>query len=65
MQKNGDAATEAPEIRLVDEEAAEIAVERIRSGTAECSEDGIEALAKLGIRVPDEAGRRGRRRPTA
>jgi hypothetical protein len=31
-----------------------IAAERIRSGTADHKEDGVEALAKLGIEIPAE-----------
>jgi len=38
-----------------DEEAASIAVERVRSGAAEESEDGAEALESLGISLSAEA----------
>jgi hypothetical protein len=44
--------TEAFESRRVDDEAAAIAAERIRNGAADHKEDGAEALAKLGIRLP-------------
>jgi hypothetical protein len=38
--------------RAADQEAEAIAVERIRSGAADHSEDGAEALERLGIAVP-------------
>jgi hypothetical protein len=44
----------------VDEEAAAIAAERIRSGAADEAEDGTEALERLGIplsEVGDESSR--------
>lgn len=44
----------APESRRVDDEAAAIAAERIRSGAADDKEDGAEALASLGIALPKE-----------
>jgi hypothetical protein len=44
----------APESRRVDDEAAAIAAERIRSGAADHKEDGAEALASLGINCPEE-----------
>jgi len=37
------------EARRADDEAAAIAVERIRSGDADLKEDGAEALAKVGL----------------
>lgn len=43
----------ASESRRVDDEAAAIAAERIRSGAAG-EEDGVEALASLGIDCPEE-----------
>jgi hypothetical protein len=43
-----------PESRRVDDEAAAIAAERIRSGAADDKEDGAEALASLGINCPEE-----------
>jgi len=43
---------EAFEAPRADDEAAAIAAERIRSGAADHKEDGVEALAKLGIKVP-------------
>lgn len=43
-----------PESRRVDDEAAAIAAERIRSGAADHNEDGAEALASLGINCPKE-----------
>jgi hypothetical protein len=42
------------ESRRADDEAAAIAAERIRSGAAENTEDGAEALASLGIALPEE-----------
>ena len=45
---------EAFESRRTDDKAAAIAVERIRSGTADHEEDGAAALAKLGIEIPEE-----------
>ena len=41
------------ESRRADDEAAAIAAERIRSGAAEYSEDGAEALASLDIALPE------------
>lgn len=41
------------ESRQADDEAAAVAVERIRSGAAENAEDGGEALASLGIELPE------------
>ena len=43
----------APESRRIDDEAAAIAAERIRSGAADHDEDGAEALASLGINLPE------------
>lgn len=43
-----------PESRRVDDEAAAIAAERLRSGAADHNEDGAEALASLGINCPKE-----------
>jgi hypothetical protein len=43
----------ASESRRADEEAAADAAERIRSGAADHDEDGAEALASLGINLPD------------
>ena len=45
---------EAFEARRADDEAAAIAAERIRSGASDHKEDGAEALAKLGIKSPEE-----------
>jgi hypothetical protein len=42
------------ESRRADDEAAAIAAERIRSGAAEDTEDGAEALASLGIALLEE-----------
>jgi hypothetical protein len=47
------------ESRRVDDEAAAVAAERIRSGAANEKEDGAEALASLGINLPRNDGRRG------
>jgi outer membrane murein-binding lipoprotein Lpp len=52
MNSKIDAMAETFESRRADDEAAAIAAERIRSGAADQKEDGIEALAKLGIDVP-------------
>jgi hypothetical protein len=43
--------TETHEHGHPDCEAATIAAERISSGAADHKEDGVEALAKLGIKV--------------
>jgi hypothetical protein len=48
-----DSMTEAFEVRRADDEAEAIASERIRSGAAERTEDGAEALSKLGIHLPE------------
>jgi hypothetical protein len=53
MNSKIDLMAEAFESRRVDDEAAAIAAERIRSGAADHKEDGAEALAKLGIRLPE------------
>lgn len=42
------------ESHQVDDEAAAIAAERIRSGSADHEEDGAVALAQLGIEIPEE-----------
>lgn len=42
------------ESRRADDEAAAVAAERIRSGAAENTEDGAEALASLGIALLEE-----------
>jgi hypothetical protein len=44
----------ATESRRVDDEAAAIAAERIRSGAADHKEDGAQALASLDINCPEE-----------
>lgn len=54
MENSNDATTEALEARRIDDEAAVIAAERIRSGAAENKEDGVNALRKLGIQLPSE-----------
>lgn len=41
------------ESQRADDEAAAVAVERIRSDAAENTEDGAEALASLGIELPE------------
>lgn len=52
MNSKVDSMAEAFESRRADDEAAAIAAERIRSGAADHTEDGAEALAKLGIKLP-------------
>jgi hypothetical protein len=52
MNSKVDSMAEAFESRRADDEAAAIAAERIRSGAADHREDGAEALAKLGIKLP-------------
>jgi len=37
--------------RQTDDEVEALAAERVRSGAAERTQDGVEALAELGIRV--------------
>jgi hypothetical protein len=54
MEGSNNATTDALEARRIDDEAAAIAVERIRSGAAEDKEDGVDALRKLGIQIPSE-----------
>lgn len=54
MSSKIDAMAETLEARRADDEAAAIAAERIRSGAADHKEDGAEALAKLGIEIPEE-----------
>jgi uncharacterized protein with von Willebrand factor type A (vWA) domain len=46
-----DSLTEVFESRRADDEVAALAAERIRSGAAERTEDGAEALRDLGIHV--------------
>jgi outer membrane murein-binding lipoprotein Lpp len=53
MNSKIDSMAEAFESRRADDEAAAIAAERIRNGAADHKEDGAEALAKLGIRLPE------------
>jgi Arc/MetJ-type ribon-helix-helix transcriptional regulator len=53
MNTRIDEMAEAFESRRADDEAAAIAAERIRSGAADHKEDGAEALAKLGIEIPE------------
>ncbi len=52
MNSKIDSMTEVFEARRADDEAAAIAAGRIRSGAARHKEDGVEALAKLGIKLP-------------
>ena len=54
MEDSNNATTEALEARRIDDEAAAIAAERIRSGTAEYKEDGVNALRTLGIQAASE-----------
>lgn len=54
LDNDNDATIEALAARRADDEAAVIAAERIRSGTADHKEDSAEALAKLGIKLPEE-----------
>lgn len=54
MEGSNNATADALEARRIDDEAAAIAVERIRSGAAEDKEDGVDALRKLDIQIPDE-----------
>ena len=54
MDQSNDPTAEILEARRIDDEAAAIAVERIRSGAAEEGEDGVDALRKLGIQIPNE-----------
>lgn len=53
MNSKIDSMAETFEARRADDEAAAIAAERIRSGAADHKEDGAEALAKLGIEIPE------------
>lgn len=53
MNSKIDAMAETFEARRADDEAAAIAAERIRSGAADHTEDGAEALASLGIKLPE------------
>jgi hypothetical protein len=46
-----DSVVETFEGRRADDEVAALAAERIRSGAAERTEDGVEALRDLGIHV--------------
>jgi hypothetical protein len=50
MDSRFDLMTEAFEARRADDEVEALAAERIRSGAAERTEDGAEALRELGIR---------------
>lgn len=54
MDSKIDAMAETFESRRADDEAAAIAAERIRSGAADQTEDGAQALASLGINLPKE-----------
>lgn len=46
-----DSMMEAVEARRADDEVEAVAAERIRSGAAERTQDGAEALREIGIRV--------------
>lgn len=46
-----DSMIEAFESRRADDEVEAVAAERIRSGAAERTQDGAEALREIGIRV--------------
>jgi hypothetical protein len=46
-----DSMMEAFESRRADDEVEALAAERIRSGAAERTQDGAEALREIGIRV--------------
>jgi hypothetical protein len=46
-----DSMIEAFESRRADDEVEALAAERIRSGAAERTQDGAEALREIGIRV--------------
>lgn len=54
MEGRNNSTTDALEARRIDDKAAAIAVERIRSGADEDKEDGADALRKLGIQIPGE-----------
>jgi hypothetical protein len=54
MMPEPDRADEPIDSDRVDEEAAAIAAERIRSGAADEAEDGAEVLELLGIRVAED-----------
>lgn len=47
-----DSASEAVETHRADAEVEAVAAERIRSGAAERTQDGAEALREAGIRIP-------------
>jgi hypothetical protein len=51
LESRLDAIAESLETRGADDEAEALAAERIRSGAAERTQDGAEALAELGIRT--------------
>jgi hypothetical protein len=53
MDSKIDAMAETFEARRADDEAAAVAAERIRSGAADHKEDGAEALASLGSKLPE------------
>jgi len=53
MNSKIDSMAETFEARRADDEAAAIAAERIRSGAEDHKEDGAEALATLGIKLPE------------
>ena len=53
MNSKIDAMAETFESRRADDEAAAIAAERIRSGAVNQTEDGAQALASLGIKLPE------------
>lgn len=53
MNSKIDAMASAFESRRADDEADAIAAERIRSGAADQTENGAEALASLGIKLPE------------
>ena len=54
VDQSDDSTAEILEAHRIDDEAAAIALERIRSGAAEQGEDGFDALRRLGIQIPSK-----------
>lgn len=54
VDQSDESTAEILEARRIDDEAAAIAFDRIRSGAADEGEDGFHALRKLGIQIPGE-----------
>lgn len=56
VDQSDDSTAEVLEASRIDDEAAAIALKRIRSGAADEGEDGFNALRRLGIQIRSSSG---------